>query len=129
MGATSLADAKSDLFSRLTSNADGTPHASLTKITHVYDHEPRAGDTKKPMPLTISTAGMSPEAYTLALRIYSDASKSVPLSQSDLDVAILQVDGRVGSEFGPSDWTVQWVEELDAFVATNTLQAGREDYF
>lgn len=131
MAATSLSGARSDLFALLTSDATtGAPWASLTAVTKVYKYEPLPGDILKPVSITILTVGMDPEYFGFELRIYA-ADGANAQTQANLDTAIEQVDARLraSAEFGPSEWAIDWADELGAWVARTSLKAGREDYF
>jgi hypothetical protein len=121
MARTSLAASKAELHSLITTG--GLPSG----LTIAYDHEPRVGHLQKPTAVTISTAGMTAVDYLIALRIYVTAEPDAEKAQDDLDSLIMLVDGRMTSGFGPSNWDVVYDAELDAFVATNIFQVGRED--
>jgi hypothetical protein len=118
---TSLAASKQELYALLTTG--GLPSG----VTVAYDYEPAPGDVQKPGVVTIFTGGMTPTDYLLVLRIYMPTGASVKKAQEDLDTLIMTVDARMTSGFGPSNWTVEWLVELDALVASNTFEVGRED--
>lgn len=134
MTATTLAGAKSDLFARLASNTTtGTPAASLTDVTRVYNYEPMPGDIVRPVSLTIGTLGADTDFFRFQVRIYA-ADATQDLTQAKLDSAIGQVDailGRTGgaATFGPSVWEVVWADEIAAWVAHTEVMVGREDYY
>ena len=121
MARTSLAASKAELYSLITSG--GLP----TGVTAAYDHEPLSGHLQKPVAITISTAGMNAVDYQIALRIYVTAEPDAEKAHDDLDTLIMTVDGRMTSGFGPSNWDVTYDSELNAFVATNVFDVGRED--
>ena len=129
MAATSLTAAKADLYGLLVSNTTtGAPVAALTAVARVYDYEPLPGDLTRPVSVTITTAGMTPDEFQLEVRIYAtDATQQI--TQARLDLAIAQVDARIGTsaEFGPSEWEIAWVNEITAWVALSRLAAGRQD--
>ena len=131
MAATSLSAARDDLYGLLVANTTtGAPEGSLTAVTKVYKYEPLPGDILKPISVTILTSGMDPEYFVFELRIYaSDGSNNQ--TQANLDTAIQQVDARLraSAEFGPSAWTVEWIDELGAWIARTEQRAGRQDYF
>ena len=134
MAATSLVDAKADLYARLCANTvRGTPAATLTTISRVYDHEPNAGEIAKPTSITLMTASVDPEYFRFQLRIYcADATQDI--TQDRLDSAIDQVDTILGRNandpyFGPSQWAVDYVDEIGAWLAVSEVLVGREDYF
>lgn len=121
MARTSLAASKAELYSLITTG--GLPSG----VTAAYDYEPLSGQMQKPVAVTISTAGMTAVDYLIALRIYVTAEQDAEKAQDDLDTLILAVDGRMTSGFGPSNWDVAYDAELNAFVAVNVFQVGRED--
>ena len=94
----------------------------------MYSFEPNSGQALKPVAVSISTAGMTPADYLIALRIYSSAEVSVERAQTVIDQLIMVFDAGMNARFGPSNWTVEWVDELVAYVATNVFEVGREDH-
>lgn len=131
MAATSLSEARTDLFGLLVANTTtGAPHADLTAVTKVYKYEPLPGDILKPISVTLIASGMNAEFYLFELRIYA-ADGGNTQTQANLDTAIQQVDARLRatSEFGPSDWSVEWVDELGCWIARTEQTCGRQDYF
>lgn len=131
MGATSLSNARDDLYGLLVSNTTtGAPQASLTAVTKVYKYEPLPGDILKPISVTILTSGMDAEFYRFEVRIYAADGANI-VTQANLDTAIQQVDARLRAtaEFGPSEWAIDWVDELGAWIARTEQRAGRQDYF
>jgi len=131
MASTSLAGARADLYALLASNTTtGAPHASLTQITRVYDHEPSPGDLFKPVSVTIVAANIDPDFFTFEVRIYAtDGTQQI--CQKNLDAAIDQVDARLRStaEFGPSSWQISWIDSIAAWVALTSIMSGRQDYY
>lgn len=121
MARTSLAASKAELYGLITTG--GLP----TNVTAAYNYEPLAGQMQKPVALTISTAGMTAVDYLIALRIYVTAESDAQKAQDDLDATIMAVDARMTSGFGPSNWDVTYDAELNAFVALNVFNVGRED--
>ena len=119
MARTSIAAAKAELYG-LVSGAN-----LPSGVTIAYDHEP--GKVEKPVALTISTAGMDADFYLIALRIYQSADVDAKAAQANLDTLILSLEGRLTSGFGRADWTVDWLADINAFVATVVLPVGRED--
>lgn len=132
MSRSTLANAKAELFGLVASNTTtGVPVASLSAVGVVkcYDYEPRAGDLAKPIAVTVSTAGMTPDFWQFALRLYVSADVSVKDAQTQLDSAMVAIDGLMTAGFGPSQWTVEYVPEFQAMVASLALEVGRQDYY
>ncbi len=126
MSRDSLANTKTELGALLAPG--GTP--AIAGTTAVYDHEPYRGQGLKPVWVTLSTAGMTPDSYLVAVRIYHGTdTAAADTAQDSLDALIQAYDTLIGStgRFGPSNWAVEWEEELDAYVATSILAVGRED--
>lgn len=129
MASTSLTAAKADLYALLTSNTTtGAPAATLTAVARVYNHEPLPGDLFKPISVTITSAGMNASEFMLEVRIYA-ADATQQITQANLDLAIAQVDARIGTsaQFGPSDWEIQWAADISAWVAVSRITTGRQD--
>lgn len=121
MARTSIAAAKQELYALVI--AGGLP----TGLTVAYDHEPLPGDLQKPTAVTVFTVGMTPDDYVLGLRIYATAAADAKAAQDTLDVLIQTIDARINSGFGPSNFEIEYRDDLVAFVATNLFQVGRED--
>jgi hypothetical protein len=132
MSRTTVAAAKAELYALLwsanapTFSATGVDTSSI----HVYDHEPK--QMTHPFSVTIATAGFTPDDWVLAVRIYADTARAdAKTAQDQLDLLIPAVDVKIGSNggFGPSSWEIDWDADLDALIATNLLNVGRQDYF
>lgn len=121
MARNSLAASKAELYA-LVSGAN-----LPAGVAAAYDYEPLGGQMAKPVALTISTAGMDPNFYLLAVRIYQTAEVNAQAAQANLDTLVLDVEGKLTSGFGESSWTVDYHADLDALVATCVLPVGRED--
>lgn len=119
--ANTLASVKADLLNALLGAA------TLAPVTKVYDFEPKPGDQIKGCIATISTDGVSPDFFRLALRIYQSPEVSAQKAQVTLDDAVMVLDGEVPSGFGPSEWTIEYRDDFGQFVAENILEVGRED--
>lgn len=131
MSRESLPEAKAELYALL--SIDGVPTFTVEGIAasniRVWDHERR--EYPHPFSITISTVGMDPDFWFLAVRIYV-ATKTMDdkKAQEYLDLLIPAVNSAIAGNggFGPSAWTVEWVDQpLLAFMATNLLSVGRED--
>jgi len=121
MARNSLAASKAELYGLLSG-------ANLPAgVTAAYDYEPLPGQMAKPVAITVSTAGMSPDFYLLAVRCYQTAEVDAQAAQSNLDILILAVEHKLTAGFGMAPWSVEYVAELDALVATCVLPVGRED--
>lgn len=121
MARTTIAASKAELYALLSG-------ANLPAgVTAAYDYEPISGQMAKPTALTISTAGMDPDFYLLALRLYQSTEADAQAAQATLDTLILAVEGKLTSGFGVASWTVEYAADLDALVATCVLPVGRED--
>jgi hypothetical protein len=80
------------------------------------------------MGLVLTTAGISPDEWQFALRIYCDIGVQPRKAQQDLDAVMLAVEDRVDSHFGPSSWVVGPHPDNGAvLVAEWIVQCGRED--
>lgn len=121
MSRNSIAAAKQELYALLSGANLPSP------VVAAYDYEPLAGQLAKPTAITISTAGMDPDFYLLALRLYQSAEVDARAAQATLDTLILTVENKLTSGFGVASWTVEYAAELDALVATCVLPVGRED--
>lgn len=131
MARTSLSAAKAELFALLANVSTGAPVAALTAqgVTIVYDHEPAPGQQPRDVAITLATVGQSPLFWQLALRLYVPAQVDAKAAQDTIDTAMPAIDALMTDGFGPSQWTVDWIDDIQAFVAENRLDVGRDDYF
>lgn len=121
MARNSLAASKAELYALLSG-------ANLPdSVVAAYDYEPLPGQMAKPVALTISTAGMDPNFYLLAVRLYQSAEVDARAAQANLDTLILTVEHKLTDGFGMAPWSVEYLADLDALVATCVLPVGRED--
>lgn len=123
MSVDTLVNAKAELYGLL--QTGGTP--TVSGVTVVYDHEPKKIDG--PVAVTLSTDGMSPTEWRIALRLYISISADQKAGWDSVDSLMPAVDHKINAHFGPSDWTVERTEQGDYLVATNILEVGRADYF
>lgn len=123
MARATLAEAKQELYELY---VDGEVPL-VEGVTKVYDHEPFGGDLAKPVSITMITAGMDPEFWRVALRIYVDTAMGAKKAQDTLDELMPAVEAMWTDGFGPSDWDVDYAAELKAMVAETVVQIGRED--
>lgn len=121
MARSSIAAAKAELYALL--SAANLPAG----VVATYNYEPLSGQMAKPTALTISTAGMDPDFYFLAVRVYQSAEIDAEAAQANLDTVILTVENKFTSGFGMAPWSVEYLVDLDAFVATCVVPVGRED--
>lgn len=119
-----LGAVKAELYGLLAPS--GVP--AVAGVTAVYDHDPHDGQRAKPVAITISTAGIGPTAYTVAVRIYAAADGEAATFQATLDSVLEAVDLLMTPYWGPPDWDVaDRREDLNAFVAETNVFVGRED--
>lgn len=119
MARTSIAAAKAELFAQI----DG-----VTGATAVYSFEPGAGQMLRPLPVAISTAGVDPDFWTFAVRIYADTSTDAKGAQDALDALMTAVEAEVDDHWGPVNWVVVSHPEIqDVLVAEWLVSCGRED--
>lgn len=129
MSRATVAASKAELLGLLWTGT--APTFTVTNIDaasiRVLDHEPRS--LTHPFTVTIATAGMTPDDWVLAVRVYAVTAKTdAKTAQDQLDLLLPAVDAKIGSNggFGPSNWAVDYDDSLDAYVALNLLEVGRE---
>lgn len=126
MATASLAAARALLYDAL------APLDSNDLVTKVYDHEPPIGDLAKPAAVTMFATGVDPNFWLFVIHIYHGLGVSAEAAQKNVDELILAVEVAVESpgvaNIGPSQWTIEYIAEIDAIVATSNVQIGREDF-
>lgn len=127
MARTSLAAAKAELVGLL---VDPHGRSYVDGVVATYGYEPRAGNRAKPVAVTVSTGGLDPDFYLLTVRVYVDIDEiDEEDGQALLDELMPALDDLLTSGFGPSDWRVEYRDDLRAFIGTSLLRCGREDYY
>lgn len=128
MSRTTLANAKAELVA-LFGDTSGVPVASLTalNVAHVYNGEPR--QVLGPLSVSVATTRMNATDWTFTVRLYAKADDDPQAAQSRIDLALPALDALLMTDdgFGPLNWDIAWVDELQAFVAAATLDCGRND--
>lgn len=98
--------------------------APLLSIDSVFLGEPR--DLHGAVVVTVSTAGARPDGWLIALRCYVSGRLDPIAAQDRLDTVIEGLVPRLDDRFGPDLWEeVEWVDELQALVATCVLDVPR----
>lgn len=104
--------------------------AASTVFAAVRNYEPLPGALPKPLSCTVATAGPTAEDYRVFIRVYADTSTqaNIEAAQDNLDAGIDEVETRLGVDYPRTEWTVEWSEPHQAFIATTTLPVPREDF-
>jgi hypothetical protein len=76
--------------------------------------------------VTVSSAGMEPTEYVLAVRVYVNGIQAAE-AQDVLDRTVVQVDAGL-THVPRTDWDFEWDDARNAFVASTTVQYAREDF-
>jgi hypothetical protein len=127
-----LTNTKSELHALFCADtASGRPHADLAavEVKKVWKGEPRQVDGV--LEMSVATAAVTPEDWVFAVRLYAKADDGTIDAQDRIDAALPAVDDRLmtNAGFGPFNWEIEWREDLVVWVATATVNAGRNDYF
>ena len=123
MSRATIGGAKAELFTLLAPS--GVP--AVSGITAAYPFEPGKGQMQKPVALTVATTGLTATAYLFAVRIYAATDVDAKVAQDNLDTILQATDVLLEPYWGPGDWSVAAVEDLDAIVAECQVAVGRED--
>lgn len=121
--ATTLAVARSDLFARFFSG--GVP--TISGVVVALDYEPPRDEITAPVTLTVSSAGIAPANWRVAVRLYVKASGSQEIAQELLESVLMDVDHAVDSRYGDSDWRIRLLEADGLLQAECIYERGRED--
>lgn len=126
MARTSLAAAKAELFALLAA-VDGTPLVS--GVAAAYDHDPGPRKMQGPISLLVATAGIEPDFWVLAVRLYADIGADPAGVQASLDTIMPAVTALVTARFGPERWLgpVPHPDREDWRICEWLVECGRED--
>lgn len=106
-------------------------HAALDAALTIptLDHEPAPGGLTKPVYVTVGPAGVTPTDHLLAVRVYSDTSRTLPDAAVDtLEAAVQDVDDAMPVAVPRGTWSIEWSEPHNAFVATQIATYPRDDF-
>lgn len=134
MSRTTIAGAATELYDALSTDANGTPEASLASagVVKIYPKEPGASGVVGPAAVTIQFTGWDPTNWLFAVRYYvSDSDNLVAQNRIIAIVAAADALLRDGVAFGPSQGTVEIIELPSGivWVANTEVTVGREDGF
>lgn len=123
----------SELFSLL-ADSNGAPVAALSSagVVQVFDHEPKAGDGQGNCYVTVTAGGMLPDFWRFTIRVYSRWQESAKVAHDVAVAAMVAIDTLIAtgssSVFGAAEWSpAEPSPEIEAFVVTGTIIAGRAD--
>lgn len=124
MARSSLAEAKAELMGLLVTGP------ALSGISAVYDHDPGREKMAGPIALTVTTAAITPEWWTFALRLWLDIGADPKGVQDQADDLMPALTDRVADHFGPEAWTGPnpLPDRPDNLVAEWLVLVGREDF-
>lgn len=109
-----LAEVRVDIFRRL--------EAAHLDVDAVLDHEPVV--LPPGITLTVATAGVTSDAWRVALRVYVPGRLPPRPAQQRLDSVIDTALDHLGG-YGPDEWRVDWDQDLAAFIAECVLEIPR----
>lgn len=121
--AATLAIARTDLFARFFSG--GAP--TITGVVVALDYEPPRDEITAPVTLTVSSAGIAPADWRIAVRLYVKVSGSSEIAQELLESVLMDVDRAVDSRYGDSQWRIRLLEADGLMQAECIYERGRED--
>lgn len=128
--ADTLAAAKTALYNLLAVDASGRPKQSLTKVRRVYKGEPRAKEAEKPIAVTVASTRITDQGFVVTVRVYAATDTDPLAAQDDLDETVDQIETllEADSTFRRGNWTIGYVEALEALVAACDCEAFRPGF-
>lgn len=126
MARTSVAAAKAELFGMVSA---GAQRCVVPGVASAYDHEPGSGRATGRIALTVTTAGIGPDEWTFALRLYADAGADPAGVHAALDVIMPAITDLVSHRWGPENWIGPnpHPDRDDVLVCEWLVSCGRED--
>lgn len=129
MAMLTLADARTHLFdSYCVGDNDPHPDLAAVGVAGVYDVELPGGDIAKPVAVTLFSTGYTPTEFNFEIRVYSSLDEGAAEAQYTLDAVLPIMDDLLPGNTGPENWLIVFDETLNAFIATSTVNLGREDF-
>ena len=126
MARTSLVAAKAELFAML---SDGDQRCVVAGVASAYDFEPGQRRALGPIALTVTTAGIDPDEWRFALRLYADVGADPVGVQAALDVIMPAITDVVSDRWGPENWVgpTPHPDDDNTLVCEWIVACGRED--
>lgn len=126
MSRDSLAAAHAELFDVLSAGSD---RSTIDGVTSAYDHDPGQGRALGPIALTVETAGIGPDDYHFAIRLYADIGTDPKTVQRKLDAIMPAITALVSHRWGPENWVGpnRHPDRDDVMVCEWVVSCGRED--
>jgi hypothetical protein len=126
MARTSLAEAKAELFGALSA---GSQRCVVDGVTSAYDYEPGQRRAVGPIALTVTTAGIDPDDWRFAIRLYADVSADPVGVQASLDQIMPAITDLVSDHWGPETWVgpTPHPDDENTLVCEWLVTCGRED--
>lgn len=95
----------------------------------VMDFEPEPGGLSKPAYITLGAAGITPTEWQIAVRCYSDTSRTKPDTALDrLQDMCTAVEDAMPVQIPRGNWTLAWDEAQNAYVGTLIAEYPRDDF-
>lgn len=109
-----ITDVRRDIYRRL--------DAAHLDVDVLLDHEPVV--LPPGITLTVATAGVTSDAWRIALRVYVPGKLPPRPAQERLD-SVLDTALDHLPRYGPDEWQVSWDPDLAAFIAECVLEVPR----
>lgn len=125
----SYANVIGDLFAVLQTGGQlAVTGMTLAGPVMVYDHEPP--QAQGALYVTLTLAGLDPEFFHIAVRVYGAPPGSLRGAQFDHAAVIMAVDRLLPSAYGgPVSWQVGYDDSIGRIVGLAVVDVGREDLF
>lgn len=130
MARDSLAAAHAELFAQLHA---GNQMSVIDGVTVIYPHHVGRGLMLKPVTVTVTPAGRTPDDWVCAIRVYTwigDDDVDLVAANSDLHLAVVEgIEDAVDGHWGPTNWTIgPHPDQEDTLFAEWLVTCGREDF-
>lgn len=114
---------------RATANSN-VPHATLAAfgVVGVFDHEPIS--LPAPMTITVTTGSGDATDWRYNVRVYGHVKTGTDpaLIYDAVDDVVESIEDLLGDEFGSITWDFGYANEIEAWIATGSIERGREDF-
>lgn len=112
------------------STTDNKPISTLAAlgVVGVFDHEPISLPT--PLSITVTTGTGDATDWRYNVRVYGHIGQgSDPgLVYDAVDDIVESIEDLLGDEFGSITWDFGYANDIEAWIATGSVERGREDF-
>lgn len=119
------------LVALLARDPDGQlPDESFTDVVQVVNGEPRPGDLRKPVSVTVTSPGGDPTTVQFLVRVYVSVEVGALAAHRKAYTALEECEALIDGDarFTRGNWSIDYSPELDSLIVAYSVSAIRDDF-